>query len=604
MPQLKKGPKIALYAVAGLAMLYGANYAMNSGLIPKPAPQESKEARPVALPDLPRQNVAASRSIEPSQVSVPAVGSNNTNQSGNALRCEMIAWNAQAGLILANGGPLTTPESLVAQNGSKLKLIKNNDVEQMKKNIVAFATSLADGNAQPSVGVPCVIVMWDGAPGFVTGVNAALSSLGSEYQLKNIASFGFSRGEDKLMGPAEWKDNPKLMRGKTILGYVGDGDWNIAMTYIFNNGICNNPDVTTYDPNCVNWINTADHIDAVQKYISGYCEERPVVGSLKKQRICGDAVVTWTPGDVMLAKQKGGLVSLLSTFENYWQMPSAMLVVEKYAEDNRANIEGVIDAAFDAADLIKSSDAKLREAAGLVAQTYNEQNADYWYKYYTIQQEKDKTGLMVSLGGSQVNTLADNLFIMGLAPESENLLVRVYDTFGNLFVSQYPDRLDSFVSGDQVVDTSFVKNVSLQQKNTRKPLTEPEKPAITQTTRVTKKVADRAYSIEFATGSASFTPSAEKVLNEVLNSLTVSGGLAVQIIGHTDNTGNAKANVTLSEKRAFAVREWLKEHGKGLPNIENAKALGVGQTEPLVPNDSAENMAKNRRVQVVLGSAS
>jgi outer membrane protein OmpA-like peptidoglycan-associated protein len=474
----------------------------------------------------------------------------------------------------------------------------------MKKNIVAFASALANGDEQPTVGVPCVIIMWDGAPAFVTGVNGALQQLG--YSLKNVASFGFSRGEDKFMGPAEWKDNPELMKGKTILGYIGDGDWNIAMTFLSNNKICNNPDRTSYDPNCVNWIDTADHIDAVQKYITGYCEDRKIVGDFKTKHICGDAVVTWTPGDVMIAKQtpkdRPGLVSILSTFENFWQMPSAMLVIDRYAEENRSNIEGIIDAGLEGGAQIATDDKKLREATKLVAVTYNEQDADYWYKYYTIQQEKNTAGQLVPLGGSYSNNLGDNLFIMGLANDSENLLVTVYDTFGKLFTSQYPDRMDSFVPGEQVVDTSFIKNISMRQKKTNKVVPEAEKPQITQSSRIKQKLADKSYSIEFDTGKATFTPAAEATLKEVLSALTVSGGLAVKIIGHTDNTGNPKANVTLSEKRAFAVRDWLRDHGKGMPNIENAKASGVGQTEPLVPNDSAANMAKNRRVQIVLGS--
>ena len=600
MPQLKKGPKIAMYAIVGLGLLYGAKYAMDSGLVPKPPVQESSVPQKIALPDLPKQAIPQSRSTDVKPVSLPK---SNAEPGDSALRCELIAWNAQAGLILANGGAKTARGSLVANNGSNLTLIKQNDVEQMKKNIVAFATAMESGNPNPTQGVPCVIVMWDGAPGFVTGVNAALSKLGADYQLKNVASFGYSRGEDKFMGPPAWKENPQLMKGKTIAGYIGDGDWNIAMVYIANNNLCNNPDVTSYDPNCVNWLNTNDHIDAAQKYITGYCENRKVVGSFKEQQVCVDGVVTWTPGDVMVAKEKGGLISLLSTFENYWQMPSAMLVIDKYAQDNRKNIEGILDAGFDAGDLIKNDTTKLKEASALVAQVYQENDAAYWEKYFTIQQEKDKTGLLVTLGGSSVNNLADNLFIMGLAPDSETLLVNVYNTFGRLFVGQYPDRMDSFVAGEDVVDTSYVKNVALMQKKANKPVQEADKPAITQTTRIKTKVADRAYSIEFATGKADFTPQAEKTLNEILDSVTIAGNLAIQIIGHTDDTGTAQINRRLSEKRAFAVRDWLKAHGKGLPNIENAKASGMGSDDPVDSNDTEAGRSKNRRVQVVLGTA-
>lgn len=76
----------------------------------------------------------------------------------------------------------------------------------------------------------------------------------------------------------------------------------------------------------------------------------------------------------------------------------------------------------------------------------------------------------------------------------------------------------------------------------------------------------------------------------------------VIVIGHTDNTKSAQSlqasnNDALSTLRANAVRQILVEHA-GSP--ERFKVEGRGDTEPLVPNDSAAHRERNRRVDIVL----
>jgi outer membrane protein OmpA-like peptidoglycan-associated protein len=71
----------------------------------------------------------------------------------------------------------------------------------------------------------------------------------------------------------------------------------------------------------------------------------------------------------------------------------------------------------------------------------------------------------------------------------------------------------------------------------------------------------------------------------------------IEIQGHTDDQGTAAYNMDLSERRAASVRRWLVEHGVDEGRLESR---GYGLTVPLVPNDSEENRARNRRVQFII----
>jgi outer membrane protein OmpA-like peptidoglycan-associated protein len=68
-----------------------------------------------------------------------------------------------------------------------------------------------------------------------------------------------------------------------------------------------------------------------------------------------------------------------------------------------------------------------------------------------------------------------------------------------------------------------------------------------------------------------------------------------RVEGHTDTSGDPKENEVLSQKRAAAVVRWLV--AKGL-DAKRFDAVGLGSSRPLVDNETAENRAHNRRVEV------
>ena len=103
--------------------------------------------------------------------------------------------------------------------------------------------------------------------------------------------------------------------------------------------------------------------------------------------------------------------------------------------------------------------------------------------------------------------------------------------------------------------------------------------------------------IYFAPGSAQLDPSSYPVLDQIVQLLKEHPTMIVEIQGHTDNTGSLAYNMKLSQKRAEAVKRYLVEHG-----IEEDRliARGYGPKKPIAPNDTPENRAKNRRVEIVV----
>ncbi|MDB4937945.1 MAG: outer membrane protein [Labilithrix sp.] len=104
--------------------------------------------------------------------------------------------------------------------------------------------------------------------------------------------------------------------------------------------------------------------------------------------------------------------------------------------------------------------------------------------------------------------------------------------------------------------------------------------------------------IQFAVDSATILPESNGLLNEIADALVKNPRIKrVEVQGHTDNTGTPDHNKQLSNDRAQAVVSWLSSHGVG---ADRMTAVGYGQTKPLVPNVTAGNRAKNRRVQFII----
>ncbi len=102
--------------------------------------------------------------------------------------------------------------------------------------------------------------------------------------------------------------------------------------------------------------------------------------------------------------------------------------------------------------------------------------------------------------------------------------------------------------------------------------------------------------INFDLDKSNLTAEGKEEVNQIAEALNKNNSLKIAIEGHTDNSGEATHNKKLSDERVNTVMNSLISQ-----NIDKSRltAKGFGAEKPLVANDSEENKAKNRRVELV-----
>lgn len=103
--------------------------------------------------------------------------------------------------------------------------------------------------------------------------------------------------------------------------------------------------------------------------------------------------------------------------------------------------------------------------------------------------------------------------------------------------------------------------------------------------------------ITFQTDSAQIRGNFYDVLDSVALVLKEFKDTSILVAGHTDSVGNDSYNQTLSERRAYSVKDYLSS--AGIP-AGRAQAIGFGERHPVASNSSAQGREQNRRVELEL----
>ncbi len=533
----------------------------------------------------------------------------STKLSGQPLfRIAEYAWNGNSGMIVANGGPRTTEGSLMEAAGVNLEIVRQDMVGGLRDMQIKFVEELSSGTQYPSSDKSAfaVSIMGDGVPYYITTLQNSLDEKfgKGKYHAQNIAPIGLSDGEDKLIGPKIWKENPQSMKGSVISSVIGDGDWVIAVNYASINNIKVNPDPKTYDAEAINFVPSPndDYIESVKDLIksvnSGYTVPLKEVingkltGKTVERKI--DGATTWTPGDKMAFDALTGFTDVVSTKEFVNQMATSIIVIKEFALLHEKEVKAILKQTYTANNQIKLYDEWAQRAAEAVAETYKFENAEYWYKMFKGQ-KGTKNGLDYNIGGTRVLNYADALQYVGMGEDGKNRYKAVYEQISNYLTGLNPcdfndTAKDGVVAYDDAVNYYFLSSLKgdVYAGETKK---------IDYSASKTEVMASGHWNINFATGSATIQGST-KDLETIYNILVQAETTKLNITGFTDNTGNPDSNITLSHSRANSVVQYLVD--KGISRDRFQAVDGRGGNDPIADNGSESGRAKNRRVDIVL----
>ncbi|MDN3607555.1 OmpA family protein [Kaistella yonginensis] len=111
------------------------------------------------------------------------------------------------------------------------------------------------------------------------------------------------------------------------------------------------------------------------------------------------------------------------------------------------------------------------------------------------------------------------------------------------------------------------------------------------------RVTMKENMVNFGFDSSNLTETAKANLDKLAQVLTNNPDTNINIYGHTDSKGADSYNLSLSERRAGAVKSYLMAKGVSSSRM---LAMGMGENEPIASNDTDAGRAQNRRVEFAI----
>ncbi|MBI2214128.1 MAG: OmpA family protein [Acidobacteria bacterium] len=195
------------------------------------------------------------------------------------------------------------------------------------------------------------------------------------------------------------------------------------------------------------------------------------------------------------------------------------------------------------------------------------------------------------LSGLKLTTYADNAQFYGLAGGKAH-----YDTlFNTAFVIWRKKGLVTrSIDAKDWADSRFLSALAAQYPGQK---VEEPKIAAKAPSKSDRAIINRQIQIHFTPGSDEIMAGSYFVLDALGDTMTSFGNTYLRVEGNTDSTGSVATNLTLSDRRAIAVKNYIV---KNFPNIEPSRfqTIGRGSANPLATNETEAGRQLNRRTDI------
>jgi len=316
---------------------------------------------------------------------------------------------------------------------------------------------------------------------------------------------------------------------------------------------------------------SADDRAAVEKNII-FTQDAPAAAAMFKAKQV-DAAVTWEPDLSGAVTARGDEAHVLVSTTAATNIIADTLcarqdVIDKAPESVRDFVHGWLDGI----EMMKNDPANSYAIVGKA-----------------LKLDTDTVSGMLS--GLKLTTYADNAQFYGLSGGKAH-----YDTlFETAFVIWRKKGLVTrSVEAKDWVDTRFL-NALAANYGTQK--VEEPKIAAKAPSANDRAIINKQIEVHFTPGSDEIMPGSFFVLDSLGDTMTSFGNTYLRVEGNTDATGSPTKNMTLSERRALAVKNYIV---KTFPNIDpnRFQTIGRGSTNPVADNSSEAGRQLNRRTEI------
>ncbi len=454
--------------------------------------------------------------------------------TGRALKVGINTWAGHAPGVVYNGGLTANAASLYKKNfGFDVEFVL---LEDPAAKLTAFRSGQID-------------IMWDTVDNWAREASI-LAEQGQ--QAKSIIMQDWSRGGDGIVSLSSIKSIEDL-KGKKIACTQFTPSHFLLLYLLSQSGL------------------TPDERNQIEKNIVFTQDASLAAAAFRSKNV--DAAVTWEPDLSSAVEARGNDAHILVSTSAATNVIADTLVarqdvIDKYPETVRDFVNGWFDGITMMRDNPNPSNDTVGKALKLDAETVS--------------------GM---LSGLKLTPYADNAAFYGLTGAKAH-----YETlFDTAFVIWRKKGLvNKAVSAKDWSDSRFV--ATLASKYPGQKVEEKEVVAKAPTAKDVP-ILQQQIQIQFTPGSEEIMQGSYFLLDKLGELMTSFGGTVLRVEGNTDSTGSQNTNMSLSEKRAVSVRNYIT---KNFPNIKpnRFQTIGRGSANPVAGNESEAGRQMNRRTDI------